>query len=148
MSAESRPIRLLMAEDDREDQMFVRKAFERSHLVNVLDIVEDGEQLLDFLRRRGRYEGARRPDLLLLDLNMPKKDGREALQEMKADPELRRIPVVVMTSSAAEEDVIRSYDLGISSYIQKPVTFRKLVEVIEVLGKYWFEIVTLPASGG
>lgn len=146
MAGEHRPIRLLMAEDDREDQMFVKKAFEASRLTNTLEIVEDGEQLLEFLHQRGKYANARRPDLLLLDLNMPKKDGREALQEMKKDPDLRRIPVIVMTSSAAEEDVVRSYDLGVSSYLQKPVTFKKLVAVIEILGKYWFEIVTLPTN--
>jgi CheY-like chemotaxis protein len=146
MTAARRAIRLLMAEDDREDQLFVRRAFEASRLTNHLDIVEDGEQLLDYLHQRGAFVGARRPDLILLDLNMPRKDGREALQEMKNDPVLRRIPVVVMTTSAAEEDVLRSYDLGVSSYIQKPVTFKKLVDVVEIIGKYWFEIVRFPPN--
>jgi CheY-like chemotaxis protein len=135
-----------MAEDDREDQFLVKRAFLKARLANQLEIVEDGEQLLEYLRREGAYSNAERPDLLLLDLNMPRKDGREALQEIKADHDLRHIPVIVLTSSAADEDIIRSYDLGVSSYIQKPVTFEKLVEVVEILGKYWFQIVKLPPN--
>ena len=146
--ADHDPIRLLMAEDDQEDQMLVRKAFAKARLANHLDMVRDGEELLDWLLRRGKHVNAHRPDLILLDLNMPRKDGRQALSEMKAIPELHQIPVVVLTSSAAEEDIVRSYDLGVNSYIQKPVTFEKLVEVIEALGKYWFEIVKLPPNGG
>jgi CheY-like chemotaxis protein len=142
------PIRLLMAEDDLEDQMLVRKAFSKARLANQLDMVGDGEELMDWLLRRGRHPNAHRPDLILLDLNMPRMDGRTALSEMKAIPELHQIPVVILTSSSAEEDIVRSYDLGVSSYIQKPVTFEKLVEVIEALGKYWFEIVKLPPNGG
>lgn len=144
MNAPARSIRLLMAEDDLEDQMLVRKAFERSHLANALTIVNDGEELLDYLHRRGSYGDAPRPDLILLDLNMPRMDGREALALIKATPELRTIPVVVLTTSSADEDIIRSYDLGVSSYIQKPVTFEKLVEVVTALGRYWFDIVRLP----
>lgn len=144
MSAPARSIRLLMAEDDMEDQMLVRKAFERSHLANALTIVNDGEELLDYLHRRGAYGDAPRPDLILLDLNMPRMDGREALALIKATPELRTIPVIVLTTSSADEDIIRSYDLGVSSYIQKPVTFEKLVEVVTALGRYWFDIVRLP----
>jgi len=148
MNAPARSIRLLMAEDDPEDQMLVRKAFERSHLANVLDVVNNGEELLDCLHRRGLYHDAPRPDLILLDLNMPRMDGREALSLIKADPDLRAIPVVVLTTSSADEDIIRSYDLGVSSYIQKPVTFEKLVEVLTTLGRYWFEIVKLPPHEG
>lgn len=140
------PVRLLMAEDDDEDQLLVRKAFERARLVNNLDIVEDGEQLLKYLRGEEPYRDSHRPDLILLDLNMPRKDGRSALQEIKADPALHTIPIVVMTTSSADEDIVRSYDLGVSSYIQKPVTFGKLVDVVEVLGRYWFEIVKLPPN--
>ena len=139
-------VRLLMAEDDEEDQMLVRKAFERGRLANTLDIVEDGEQLLKYLRNGEPYADKQRPDLILLDLNMPRKDGREALKEIKADPALRNIPIVVMTTSSADEDIVRSYDLGVSSYIQKPVTFEKLVNVVEVLERYWFEIVKLPPN--
>ncbi len=137
-------IKLLMAEDDPEDQMLVRKAFDQAHLANELTIVNDGEELLDYLHRRPPYEEANRPDLLLLDLNMPRKDGREVLQDIKSDPHLRSIPVIVLTTSSAEEDILRSYDLGVNSYIEKPVTFPKLVELVTELGKYWFQIVKLP----
>lgn len=140
------PVRLLMAEDDPEDQLLVQKAFAEYRLMNCIEFVSNGEDLLDFLNKRGAFTGVRRPDLILLDLNMPKKDGREALREIKNTPELRSIPVVVLTTSAADEDIMRSYDLGVSSYIQKPVTFQKLVEMIHVLGRYWFEIVKLPAN--
>ena len=109
--------------------------------------MEDGEELLDYLRRRGKYADPKespRPGLVLLDLNMPRKDGREALREIKSDPKLRDIPVVVLTTSKAEEDIARSYNLGVNSYITKPVKFSALVEVMKALGKYWFEIVELP----
>ena len=135
---------MLMAEDDPEDQMLVRMAFEQSHLANVLTVVNDGVELVDYLKKRKPYTKAERPDLLLLDLNMPKVDGREALRAIKMDPDLRSIPVIVLTTSSADEDVVRSYDLGVNSYIEKPVTFEKLVDVVRALGRYWFEIVTLP----
>jgi CheY-like chemotaxis protein len=143
----ARPIVILMAEDDPDDRLLVREAFEESRLLNELRFVEDGEELLDYLRRQKGYadpESAPRPGLILLDLNMPRKDGREALREIKADPELRRIPVVVMTTSRAEEDIFRSYDMGASSYISKPVTFERLVELMKSLGNYWIEFVELP----
>ena len=146
MTAKCTMIRLLMAEDDPEDQMLVRKAFAQAHLANDFMIVNDGEALMDYLYRRSPYEEAHRPDLILLDLNMPRKDGREALREIKADPRLRAIPVVVLTTSAAEEDILRTYDFGVNSYIQKPVTFSKLVELIRELGNYWFKIVKLPPN--
>jgi CheY-like chemotaxis protein len=145
-----RPITLLLAEDDPDDRMLIRDALREARLANDLHEVEDGEELLDYLRRRGRFgpgAEAPRPGLVLLDLNMPRKDGREALEEIKKDPELRRIPVVVLTTSKAEEDVCRSYDLGANSYITKPVTFQSLVDVMRTLEKYWFEIVELPAEG-
>lgn len=141
------PIVILMAEDDADDRLLVREAFEESRLVNELRFVEDGEELLDYLRGRGRFAGegsAPRPGLILLDLNMPRKDGREALREIKEDADLRRIPVVVMTTSKAEEDIFRSYDLGASSFITKPVTFERLVELMKTLGQYWIEFVELP----
>ena len=144
MSHQKVPARLLLAEDDVEDQMLIRKAFERSRLANRMDIVNDGEELLDYLHRRGAFKDADPPDLLLLDLNMPRMDGREALKAIKADPKLRGLPVIVLTTSSADEDILRSYDLGVSSYIEKPVTFEKLVEVVAALGRYWFEIVKLP----
>ncbi len=130
--------------------MLARHAFKEHRLANDLRIVEDGQELLDYLHRRGRFstpESAPRPGLILLDLNMPRKDGREALKELKADPDLRRIPVVVMTSSKAEEDVLRSYDLGANSFITKPVTFEGLVQTVKTLSQYWFEVVQLPTDG-
>lgn len=141
------PITILMADDDADDRMLAKDAFEESRVVNDLRFVEDGEELLDYLCRRGQYADpgrSPRPGVILLDLNMPRMDGREALQEIKADPRLRRIPVVVLTTSKAEEDIYQTYDLGISSYITKPVTFGALVEVIKTLGRYWIEIVELP----
>jgi two-component system response regulator len=146
-----RPITILMADDDADDRQMTREAFAESRLANDLRFVEDGEELLDYLKRRGKYidpADAPRPGLILLDLNMPRMDGREALAEIKADPELRRIRVVIMTTSKAEEDIVRTYDLSASSYISKPVTFEALVDVIKTLGKYWLEIVELPDNGG
>jgi CheY-like chemotaxis protein len=139
-----------MADDDADDRLMTREAFEESRLANDLRFVHDGEELLDYLKRRGRYsdpDSSPRPGLILLDLNMPRKDGREALQEIKADPELRRIRVIIMTTSKAEEDIFRTYELSAASYITKPVTFEALVEVIKTLGKYWLEIVELPGDG-
>ena len=145
--ADGRPIVILMADDDADDRMLTKDALTESRVLNDLRFVEDGEELLDYLKGRGVYadrEKAPRPGLILLDLNMPKKDGREALKEIKADPELRRIPVVVMKTSKAEEDVYRSYDLGASSFITKPVTFDRLVELMRTMGQYWVEFVELP----
>lgn len=141
------PITILMADDDEEDRMLTKKAFELNRLGNELRFVEDGEDLLDYLHQRGKYEDAAlapRPGLILLDLNMPRLDGREALAVIKSDPSLRRIPVVVMTTSEADQDIARSYDLGANSYVTKPVTFDSLAQVIKALDQYWFEIVALP----
>jgi len=140
-------ITILMADDDPEDRMITQDGFQESKLANELHFVEDGEELMDYLYRRGKFsdpEEPPRPGLILLDLNMPRKDGREALAEIKADPGLRSIPVVVLTVSKAEEDIVRSYDLGANSYITKPVTFEGLVAVLKTLSMYWFEIVELP----
>ena len=136
-----------MADDDPDDRLLTEEALSESHLLNELYFVEDGEELLDYLHQRGKYsdsQKAPRPGVILLDLNMPKKDGREALEEIKASPLLRQIPIVILTTSKAEEDIFRTYDLGASSFITKPVTFESLVEVMQTLGKYWFEIVELP----
>lgn len=141
------PITILMADDDEEDRMLTQKAFELNRLGNDLRFVEDGEDLLDYLHQRGKYAdpaSAPRPGLILLDLNMPRLDGREALAAIKSDPSLRRIPVVVMTTSEADQDIARSYDLGANSYVTKPVTFDSLAQVIKALDQYWFEIVALP----
>lgn len=149
MTHTHQPITLLMADDDEDDRLLTKVALERSRLVNDLRFVEDGEELLDYLNRRGKYADpalSPRPGLILLDLNMPRKDGREALREIKTDPALRRIPVVVMTTSQADQDVAKSYDLGANSYVTKPVTIDSLVDVLRTLGRYWFEIVELPSS--
>lgn len=149
MTRDSKPITILMADDDPEDRMMTQEAFEESRLANDLRFVENGVELMDYLLRRGKYANpadSPRPGLILLDLNMPKKDGREALEEIKRDPRLKNIRVVVMTTSKAEEDILRTYDLGAASYVTKPVTFSALVDVIQTLGKYWLEIVELPAE--
>ena len=138
---------ILMADDDADDRLLAKDALTECRLANDLHFVENGEELLEYLKRRGKYASladAPRPGLILLDLNMPKKDGREALKEIKADPELRRIPVVVLTTSKADTDIGRIYELGANSFIAKPVSFDSLVEVMKILGRYWFEIVELP----
>jgi len=147
MSKHGEPITILMADDDADDRRLTRDALEESRLANDLRFVENGEELLDYLRNKGKFaskEDAPRPGLILLDLNMPRMDGRTALKEMKADPDLRQIPVTVLTTSKADEDIFRSYDLGVNSYIVKPVTFEALVDILQTLEKYWFEIVELP----
>jgi CheY-like chemotaxis protein len=137
-----------MADDDEEDCELTRDALQDSRLANQMRFVGDGQELLDYLRRQGRYADASldapRPGIILLDLNMPKLDGREALAEIKADESLRRIPVVILTTSSDESDVLRSYNLGVNSFITKPVTFEGLVEVMRTWSRYWLEIVELP----
>jgi CheY-like chemotaxis protein len=146
------PITILMADDDEEDRDMTREALAAAHLANPIRFVSDGQELMDYLHLDGAYsdraEQAPRPGIILLDLNMPKKDGREALAEIKADERLRNIPVVVLTTSRDEEDVLSSYDLGVNSFITKPVTFASLVEVMGAWTRYWFEIVELPGQGG
>jgi two-component system, response regulator len=146
MTSNAKLITILIAEDDADDRLLAKEAIEESQLLNDICFVEDGEELLDYLRCEGKYstKTAVRPGVILLDLNMPRKDGREALTEIKKDANLRRIPVVVMTTSKAQEDILCSYDLGVNSFIIKPVTFEGLVEVMRTLGHYWFEIVELP----
>ncbi len=144
---DAKPITILLADDDPDDRLLAKQALEENRLVNDLRFVEDGEELIDYLNRRGKFSNpanSPRPGIILLDLNMPKKDGREALEEIKTSPDLRQIPVVILTTSKAEEDIYRTYTLGVNSYISKPVTFEGLVEVMRTLGKYWFEIVELP----
>ena len=138
---------ILVADDDAEDRMLVKDALDESRLSNMVHFVEDGEELMDYLRNRGKYADKTKypsPGLILLDLNMPRKDGREAVKEIKADQHLRIIPIVVLTTSKAEEDIVKTYDMGVSSFITKPVTFSSMVEIMKTLGKYWFEIVELP----
>ena len=146
---EPKPISILIADDDADDRMLIEDAFEESRLSNPLSFVEDGEELLEFLRGEGRYperKGEPLPGLIVLDLNMPKMDGRTALEHLKKDEHLRRIPVIVLTTSQAEEDILKTYGLGVSSFISKPVTFEGLVDVVQTIGKYWIQIVALPPS--
>lgn len=142
-----RPLTILLADDDEDDRELTRDALEDARLANDFRTVADGQEPMDYLRREGRYADqaadAPRPGINLLDLNMPKKDGREALAEIKADPNLRRIPVVVLTTSKSEEDILRSYDLGVNSFISKPVTFAGLVDAMRAWSRYWFELVEL-----
>lgn len=147
MKNSNKPVAILMAEDDPDDRFLSEEALKEARVINELHVVEDGEELMDYLFRRGRFESpasSPRPGLILLDLNLPKKDGREALKEIKSSPSLRRIPVVVLTTSRAEEDILRTYDLGVSGYITKPISLTALVNVMKVLGDYWLEIVELP----
>lgn len=147
MIRSSLPIRILVAEDDADDRLMIKDAFEESRLGNPVDFVEDGVQLLDYLLRQGAYAhlgDTPYPGFILLDLNMPRKDGRTALKEIKANPILQRIPIIVLTTSKAEEDIVRTYNLGVNSFICKPVTFESLVEIVKTVGRYWIEIVALP----
>lgn len=142
------PITILVCDDDEDDRMLTQQALEDAHVSNDLRFVQDGEQLLDYLYQRGQYAGengtAPRPGLILLDLNMPKMDGREALKIIKEDKTLHDIPIVVLSTSSLDQDIVRSYQLGVNSFITKPVTFPGLVDAMNVLGRYWLEIVELP----
>jgi CheY-like chemotaxis protein len=147
MNSTPRKFIILMADDDADDRLLAKDALAECAGASDLKCVENGEELLEYLQRRGRYsdpEQAPRPGLILLDLNMPKKDGRDALREIKLDPELRKIPVVVLTTSRADTDISRIYDLGANSFIAKPVSFDSLVGVMKLLVRYWFEMVELP----
>jgi len=140
---------ILMADDDLDDQMLTKEALLECHLADAIRFVGDGEELMEYLHHNGRYASpvdAPRPGLILLDLNMPRKNGYEALLEIKASPELRPIPVVVMTTSSAEEDIERAYSAGANSYISKPVTFEGLVEVMKRIQLYWLEMVEMPSA--
>jgi len=143
----TREIEILIADDDAEDTMLIKDALKESRLRNGVQSVENGEELMHYLRNEGKYSDKDKyptPGIVLLDLNMPKKDGREALKEIKADKNLRTIPIVVLTTSKAEEDILKTYNLGVSSFITKPVKFSTMVDVMKTLNKYWFEIVELP----
>jgi CheY-like chemotaxis protein len=139
-----------MADDDEDDRVLTADALKQSRLINDVRFVVDGDDLMQYLRRTGVYGPggipAPRPGLILLDLNMPKKDGREALGEIKRDPELCGIPVVVLTTSRGEEDIVRTYQLGVNSFVSKPVSFDELARVMQTLAGYWFELVSLPEA--
>ncbi|GAB3273292.1 response regulator [Larkinella harenae] len=134
----------MIADDDADDRMLIEQAFRECNLQSDLYFVEDGEELLDFLHQRGSYETALRPSLIILDLNMPRKNGIQALREIKANEQFRQIPVVVLTTSTAEEDILRTYDLGVSSYISKPFDFSTLLDITNTIKKYWIDTVSLP----
>lgn len=138
------PIEILLAEDNPGDAKLTRKALENGDIRNNLHVASDGVEAMQFLRQEGGYADAPRPDLLLLDLNMPKKDGRQVMEDMEADPSLRRIPVVVLTSSDAEEDIVRSYELNANAYLTKPVDFDGFVDIVNRLEDFWFEVVKMP----
>lgn len=147
--SKTRSITILMADDDEDDRLLTQDAMKESRVLNQLYFVEDGVELLQYLRREGQYADEilyPKPGLILLDLNMPRMDGREALQNIKADPELKGIPVVILTTSKQEEDMVKGYGLGAASYITKPVDFEGLVELMRAIGKYWVEFVELPNS--
>ena len=140
-------ISILVADDDADDRLMIGEALEEARLANGVDYVEDGVELMDYLQRRGNFadrSGPDKPDLLLLDLNMPRKGGHKALQEIRANSDLKCIPVIVFTTSAAEKDILRTYDLGASSFITKPNSFDDLVKTLRTMTDYWFQIVSLP----
>ena len=141
-----RPIEVLLVEDDEGDVLMTREALAEGKVINRLNVVNDGVEAVEYLRRDGKYAEASRPDLILLDLNLPKKDGRQVLEEVKADDSLRRIPVIVLTTSAADEDVLRSYDLHANAYVTKPVDFDRFVEVIRQIDEFFISVVRLPST--
>lgn len=143
---EGRPVHILLVEDNAGDVRLTREALKEGKVNNLLTVAPDGIEALAILRQEGRYAGEARPDLILLDLNLPKKDGREVLAEIKDDPALRRIPVVVLTTSKAEEDILRTYDLHANCYITKPVDFDKFVSVVRSIDDFWLSVVRLPPS--
>ena len=139
-----RPVDILLVEDNPGDVMLIEEVLGDSKIRNTLHVVSDGEQAMEFVRRQGEHARAPRPDLILLDLNLPRKSGREVLREIKSDPDLKSIPVVVLTSSKSEEDVIKSYELYVNAYILKPVDFHQFVKVMQGIEDFWFLIVKLP----
>lgn len=146
--SEGQPIEVLLVEDDPGDELMTREAFEENKVRNKLHVAHDGEEALDFLNRRGAFADAPRPDLVLLDLNLPKFDGRQVLAEIKADEDLRTIPVVVLTTSGAEEDILRSYQLHANAYVTKPVDFARFIQVVRQIDNFFVSVVSLPARNG
>lgn len=143
----SKPVVVLMADDDEDDLILTRDAFIENQLSSQLMFVRNGEELMDYLHHKGDYseENAPTPNLILLDLNMPRMDGREALVGIKSNPRLKLIPIVILTTSKAEEDILKSYELGVNSFITKPVSFDEMLKITKTIGTYWFDIVKLPA---
>ena len=143
-----RPIEILLVEDNPGDVRLTKEGLQDGKLINDLHVAADGEEALAFLRRQGKHANAVRPDLILLDLNLPKKDGREVLAEIKEDPDLKRIPVVVLTSSKADEDVLKSYNLHVNCYITKPINLERFMAVVKSIKDFWLAVVTLPNHKG
>ena len=146
---ENRSFNILVADDDSDDRQMLKEAFEENKLVSNINFVEDGEELINFLNHKGKFSNlpvSQNLDLILLDLNMPKKDGREVLREIKSDPRFKKIPVIVLTTSKIKEDILNSYDLGVNCYITKPTTYSGLIEITDTIAKYWFELAQLPNS--
>ncbi len=144
LDPEVRPIEILLVEDDEGDVLLTTEALEASKITNNMSVARNGEEALKFLRRRAGFEDAPRPDIVLLDLNLPRVDGREVLSQIKADPELRRIPIIVLTTSEAEEDILRSYDLHANAYVTKPVDFTRFLQVIQSIDEFFVTVVRLP----
>ncbi|MGV3559130.1 response regulator [Larkinella arboricola] len=144
MMSKQLTISILIADDDADDRMLIEQAFRENNLTATLNFVEDGEELIDFLLQREPYTSVIRPSLIILDLNMPRKNGIQALREIKANEQLRQIPIVVLTTSTAEEDILRTYDLGVSSYISKPFDYSTLLDITNTIKKYWIDTVSLP----
>jgi chemotaxis family two-component system response regulator Rcp1 len=142
-----KPVEILLVEDNPGDVRLTQEAFKDGKMLNKMHVVEDGMEALAFLKREGKYTGAPRPELILLDLNLPRKDGRDVLAEIKADRDLKRIPVVILTTSRSEEDILRSYDLNANCYITKPVGFDKFIEIVKSIEDFWLTIVKLPTEG-
>ncbi|MFI6172044.1 response regulator [Nocardia sp. NPDC051052] len=147
MPVPGQPIDILLVEDDPGDELMTREAFEDNKIGNTLHVAHDGQEALDFLYQQGEHEGAPRPDLILLDLNLPRYDGRQVLERIKADPELAHIPVVVLTTSAAEEDILRSYKLHANAYVTKPVDLDQFVAAIKHIDDFFVQVVRLPGQG-
>ena len=149
MQTDNAPMRIIVADDDPDDRIFIGEAFAEAKLQAEISYAKDGEELMQYLRRTGAFEhlkGETLPNIILLDLNMPEMDGYEVLSELKSDPDLKRIPVIVLTTSKAEEDILGTYDLGVNSFITKPVSFEGLKSIANTIGKYWFETVSLPGE--
>jgi two-component system, chemotaxis family, response regulator Rcp1 len=147
MVDENRPVEILLVEDNPGDERLTREALKEGKVYSNLHWVKDGVEAIQFLRRQGKYAAVPRPDIILLDLNLPKKDGREVLQDIKNDGDLKRIPVVVLTTSKAEEDVLRTYDLHANCYVTKPVDLEKFIVVVKSIDAFWLTVVTLPPNG-
>jgi chemotaxis family two-component system response regulator Rcp1 len=146
MESNTRSIEILLVEDNPGDARLTLEAMREAKMSNRIHVVEDGVEAMEFLRRQGRFGDAPRPDLILLDLNLPRKDGREVLAEVKADPDLKRIPVVVLTTSRAEEDVVRAYDLHANCYVTKPVDLEQFMKIVALIDEFWVNVVTLPGK--